>query len=90
VRTALLAAEHRDRFDAGERFDCAMSSVSSLRERCGNADAASMLEFVLDHDDMTTEVIAMDTIPALRISRIRYFFGGRSSAVPNRAEPSKW
>jgi N-acetylglucosamine-6-phosphate deacetylase len=37
---------------------CAMSSVSSLRERCGTPMQASMLEFVLDHDDMTTEVIA--------------------------------
>ena len=37
---------------------CAMSSVSSLRERCGTPMQASMLEFVLATPDMTTEVIA--------------------------------
>lgn len=37
---------------------CAMSSVSSLRERCGTPMQASMLEFVLAVADMTTEVIA--------------------------------
>ena len=37
---------------------CAMSSVSSLRERCGAPMQASMLEFVLATADMTTEVIA--------------------------------
>lgn len=37
---------------------CAMSSVSSLRERCGTPMQASMLEFVLATADMTTEVIA--------------------------------
>jgi N-acetylglucosamine-6-phosphate deacetylase len=41
-----------------DHFYCAMSSVSSLRERCGTPMQASMLEFVLDHDDMTTELIA--------------------------------
>jgi N-acetylglucosamine-6-phosphate deacetylase len=41
-----------------DHFYCAMSSVSSLRERCGTPMQASMLEFVLDRDDMTTEVIA--------------------------------
>lgn len=41
-----------------DHFYCAMSSVSSLRERCGTPMQASMLEFVLDYDDMTTEVIA--------------------------------
>ena len=41
-----------------DHFYCAMSSVSSLRERCGTPMQASMLEFVLDNDDMTTEVIA--------------------------------
>jgi N-acetylglucosamine-6-phosphate deacetylase len=41
-----------------DHFYCAMSSVSSLRERCGTPMQASMLEFVLDSDDMTTEVIA--------------------------------
>ena len=37
---------------------CAMSSVSSLRERCGTPMQASMLEFVLATEGMTTEVIA--------------------------------
>ena len=37
---------------------CAMSSVPSLRERCGTPMQASMLEFVLATPDMTTEVIA--------------------------------
>ena len=41
-----------------DHFYCAMSSVSSLRERCGTPMQASMLEFVLDTADMTTEVIA--------------------------------
>ena len=36
----------------------AMSSVPSLRERCGTPMQASMLEFVLATADMTTEVIA--------------------------------
>ena len=35
-----------------------MSSVSSLRERCGTPMQASMLEFVLATPGMTTEVIA--------------------------------
>lgn len=37
---------------------CAMSSVSSLRERCGTPMQASMLEFVVATAGMTTEVIA--------------------------------
>ena len=41
-----------------DHFYCAMSSVSSLRERCGTPMQASMLEFVLDTEDMTTELIA--------------------------------
>jgi len=41
-----------------DHFYCAMSSVSSLRERCGTPMQASMVEFVLDTGDMTTEVIA--------------------------------
>ena len=35
-----------------------MSSVASLRERCGTPMQASMMEFVLDNVDVTTEVIA--------------------------------
>ncbi len=41
-----------------DHFYCAMSSVSSIRERCGTPMQASMMEFVLATDDMTTEVIA--------------------------------
>ena len=41
-----------------DHFYCAMSSVSSLRTRCGTPMQASMMEFVLDTEDVTTEVIA--------------------------------
>jgi N-acetylglucosamine-6-phosphate deacetylase len=41
-----------------DHFYCAMSSASSIRERCGTPMQASMMEFVLDTADMTTEVIA--------------------------------
>jgi N-acetylglucosamine-6-phosphate deacetylase len=41
-----------------DHFYCAMSSVASLRERCGTPMQASMTEFVLATGDMTTEVIA--------------------------------
>jgi N-acetylglucosamine-6-phosphate deacetylase len=41
-----------------DHFYCAMSSVPSLRDRCGTPMQASMMEFVLDTEDMTTEVIA--------------------------------
>jgi N-acetylglucosamine-6-phosphate deacetylase len=55
-------AEMADAYALGVRhvdhFYCAMSSVSSLRERCGTPMQASMMEFVLDTADMTTEVIA--------------------------------
>jgi N-acetylglucosamine-6-phosphate deacetylase len=49
-------------FDAGVRhvdhFWCAMSSVSSLRARFGTPMQASMEQFVLARNEMTTEVIA--------------------------------
>ncbi|MCA9125433.1 MAG: N-acetylglucosamine-6-phosphate deacetylase [Planctomycetales bacterium] len=49
-------------FDLGMRhvdhFWCAMSSVSSLRQRCGVPMQASMAEFVLMQEEMSTEVIA--------------------------------
>jgi N-acetylglucosamine-6-phosphate deacetylase len=49
-------------FDAGVRhvdhFWCAMSSVSSLRERFGTPMQASMEQFVLAQPEMSTEVIA--------------------------------
>ena len=54
--------EMADAYELGVRhvdhLYCAMSSVSSLRERCGTPMQASMLEFVLATADMTTEVIA--------------------------------
>lgn len=49
-------------FDAGMRhvdhFWCAMSSVVSLRSRCGTPMQASMEQFVLAKEEMSTEVIA--------------------------------
>ncbi len=49
-------------FKAGVRhvdhFWCAMSSVSSLKKRCGTPMQASMEEFVLAMPEMSTEVIA--------------------------------
>jgi N-acetylglucosamine-6-phosphate deacetylase len=55
-------AEMQRAFDAGVRhvdhFWCAMSSVSSLRERFGTPMQASMEQFVLAQPEMSTEVIA--------------------------------
>jgi N-acetylglucosamine-6-phosphate deacetylase len=55
-------AEMKTAFDTGVRhvdhFWCAMSSVSSLRMRCGTPMQASMEQFVLAHKEMSTEVIA--------------------------------
>ena len=49
-------------FEAGMRhvdhFWCAMSSIPSVRERFGFPMQASMAEFVLAHEQMSTEVIA--------------------------------
>lgn len=49
-------------FEAGMRhvdhFWCAMSSVSSLRSRCGTPMQASMEQYVLAKESMSTEVIA--------------------------------
>ena len=49
-------------FEAGMRhvdhFWCAMSSVKSVRDRCGTPMQGSMEQFVLAHSDMSTEVIA--------------------------------
>jgi N-acetylglucosamine-6-phosphate deacetylase len=41
-----------------DHFWCAMSSVASLRGRCGTPMQASMEQFVLANDEMSTEVIA--------------------------------
>ncbi|HEY1946212.1 MAG TPA: amidohydrolase family protein [Bryobacteraceae bacterium] len=55
-------AEMKRAFDAGVRhvdhFWSAMSSVTSLRARFGTPMQASMEQFVLAHDEMSTEVIA--------------------------------
>ncbi len=55
-------AEMKAAFEAGVRhvdhFWCAMSSVSSLRTRCGTPMQASMEQFVLAKEEMSTEVIA--------------------------------
>lgn len=49
-------------FRAGMRhvdhFWCAMSSIPSIRERLGTPYQGSMAEFVLMHEEMSTEVIA--------------------------------
>lgn len=55
---AEMAAAYERGMRHVDHLYCAMSSVSSLRERCGTPMQASMLEFVLATDDMTTEVIA--------------------------------
>ncbi len=41
-----------------DHFWCAMSSVASVRSRLGTPMQGSMLEFVLAHPEMSTEVIA--------------------------------
>ena len=55
-------AEMARAFRAGMRhvdhFWCAMSSVASLRQRCGTPMQASMEQFVLANAEMSTEVIA--------------------------------
>lgn len=53
-----MAAAHELGMRHVDHLYCAMSSVSSLRERYGTPMQASMLEFVLATADMTTEVIA--------------------------------
>lgn len=53
-----MAAAHALGVRHVDHFYCAMSSVPSLRDRCGTPMQASMAEFVLATDDMTTEVIA--------------------------------
>ncbi len=49
-------------YEAGMRhvdhFWCAMSSVASVRNRCGTPMQGSMEQFVLSHEEMSTEVIA--------------------------------
>lgn len=53
-----MAAGHRAGMSHVDHFWCAMSSVSSVRSRLGTPMQGSMLEFVLAHPTMSTEVIA--------------------------------
>lgn len=53
-----MAAAHRAGMSHVDHFWCAMSSVATVRSRLGTPMQASMLEFVLAHPTMSTEVIA--------------------------------
>lgn len=53
-----MAAAHRSGMSHVDHFWCAMSSVASVRTRLGTPMQGSMLEFVLAHETMSTEVIA--------------------------------
>lgn len=70
-------------FDAGMRhvdhFWCAMSSVKSLRQRFDGLEMpmqASMEQFVLDHEEMSTEVIADGWHLSPELLRFAYRFKG--------------
>lgn len=53
-----MAAAHRAGMSHVDHFWCAMSSVASVRGRLGTPMQGSMLEFVLGHGSMSTEIIA--------------------------------
>lgn len=53
-----MAAGHKAGMSHVDHFWCAMSSVASVRSRLGTPMQGSMLEFVLAHPTMSTEVIA--------------------------------
>ena len=53
-----MAAAHKCGMSHVDHFWCAMSSVASVRTRLGTPMQGSMLEFVLAHPTMSTEVIA--------------------------------
>ncbi len=53
-----MAAGYRAGMRHVDHFWCAMSSVASLRDRCGTPMQASMEQFVLATEGMSTEVIA--------------------------------
>ncbi|MCE2798708.1 MAG: amidohydrolase family protein [Planctomycetaceae bacterium] len=53
-----MANAHRCGMSHVDHFWCAMSSVASVRTRLGTPMQGSMLEFVLAHETMSTEVIA--------------------------------
>ena len=69
-------------FNAGMRhvyhFWCAMSSVVSLRARCGTPMEASMEQFVLANPDMSTEVIADGCHLSPELLRFAYQMKGAS------------
>lgn len=53
-----MQAAHRVGMSHVDHFWCAMSNVASVRSRFGTPMQGSMLEFVLAHNTMSTEVIA--------------------------------
>jgi N-acetylglucosamine-6-phosphate deacetylase len=53
-----MANAHSNGMTHVDHFWCAMSSVASVRTRLGTPMQGSMLEFVLAHETMSTEVIA--------------------------------
>jgi N-acetylglucosamine-6-phosphate deacetylase len=53
-----MAAAHKVGMSHVDHFWCAMSNVASVRGRLGTPMHGSMLEFVLAHPTMSTEVIA--------------------------------
>jgi len=67
-------------YDAGMRhvdhFWCAMSSVASVRARLGTPMRGSMEQFVLAHEEMSTEVIADGMHLSDELLRFAYRFKG--------------
>ena len=61
-----------------DHFWCAMSSVASLRARYGTPMQASMEEFVLAHEEMSTEVIADGEHLSKELLRFAYKMKGPS------------
>ncbi len=53
-----MAAAYKNGMRHVDHFWCAMSSVPSVRSRFGFPMQGSMMEFVLAHEEMSTEVIA--------------------------------
>ena len=53
-----MRAAHQAGMSHVDHFWCAMSNVASVRSRFGTPMQGSMLEFVLAHSTMSTEVIA--------------------------------
>ena len=62
-----MAAAHALGLRHVDHLYCAMSSVSSLRERCGTPMQASMLEFVLDRLDEATLAPLGEDLGRLRL-----------------------